>query len=103
MDPIPPEFQKAIPAAAGSLTALLFFRGEGWRRAIATVIAAMFLAKILGPSVAELMRSSQAVAGYVVGLFGMAIVAKVFDMIVSFDATSAMQDLWGAVMKRLRG
>jgi Na+/H+ antiporter NhaD/arsenite permease-like protein len=103
MDQIPPEIQKAIPGAAGSLTALLFFRGEGWRRAVATCIAGMLLARYLGPSAADLMRSSEAVAGYVTGLFGMAVIAKVFDMIVSFDSKQAIADLWGAAVKRLGG
>ena len=99
---LPPELQKAVPGVAGSITALLFFR-DGWKRAVGTCIAGAFIAKILGPTVADVMRSGPEVAGYVTGLFGMAIVAKVFDVISSFDAKKAASDLWDALIKRVKG
>ena len=99
---LPPEFQKAVPGVAGSITALLFFR-DGWKRAIGTCIAGAFIAKILGPVVADVMRSGPEVAGYVTGLFGMAVVAKLFEMITHFDAKKAISDLWDALIKRVKG
>jgi len=100
---LPPEVQKAVPGVAGSLTALLFFRGESARRSIGLCIAGAALASVFGAPVAEVMHSSAAVGGYATGLFGMAIVAKVFDMITGFDARKAANDLWAAVIKRVKG
>jgi hypothetical protein len=99
---LPPELQKAVPGVAGSITALLFFR-DGWKRAIGTCIAGAFIAKMLGPVVADVMRSGPEVAGYVTGLFGMAVVAKIFEMITNFDAKKAVGDLWDAIIKRVKG
>jgi cytochrome c oxidase assembly factor CtaG len=99
---MPPEVQKAIPGVAGSLTALLFFR-DGWRRAILTLIAGAAIAKFMGPQVATVLHSSLEVAGYVTGLFGLAIVAKVFDAINNFDVKQAAVDLWTAVVNRVKG
>jgi len=100
---IPPEIHKSVPGLAGTLTALLFVRGDGWKRVIGTCIAGAFIARIIGPLAADVMHSSPEVAGYVTGLFGMAIVAKMFDMILGFDAKQAAKDLWDAVLKRVRG
>lgn len=100
---IPPGVQEAVPGVAGTLTALLFVRDDGWKRVVGTCIAGAVIAKIVGPSAAVVMHSSPAVAGYVTGLFGMAIVAKVFDMIFNFDAKQAAKDLWDAVVKRVKG
>lgn len=102
---LPPEFSKAAPGLAGSFTALLLMvvRGEKFKHAFLLGIAGAFLANFVGPVAAEIMHSTQAVAGYVSGVFGMAIVAKIFDMIVSFDHRKAAREAWLAVLKRVRG
>lgn len=102
---LPPELQKAAPGVAGSLTALLLMviRGEKLRHAFLLGIAGAFLAHFLGPSAAEIMHSGPAVAGYVTGLFGIAIVAKIMDTIIEFDGKKAAREAWLAVLKRVRG
>ena len=97
---IPPEIKDALPGAGGSLTALLFFR-RGWPMAIALFICGIIAARYMGSMVADAMGSSREIAGYVTGLFAMAIVAKVFDIIATFDARKVSVDLWDAIMKRI--
>jgi hypothetical protein len=63
----------------------------------------MALAQVVGPAAADVMRSTQSVAGYVTGLFGMAIVSKLFEMLHGIDSAKVRKDLWSAVIKRLRG
>jgi uncharacterized membrane protein YeaQ/YmgE (transglycosylase-associated protein family) len=102
---LPPELQKAAPGVAGSLTALLLMiiRGEKFKHAFLLGIAGAFLAHFLGPSAADVMHSSPATAGYVTGLFGIAIITKAFDMIRSFDHKKAGREVWLAILKRVRG
>jgi hypothetical protein len=100
---VPPELKEAIPGIGGSITALLFFRDSSWPRVIGLCIAGAFVAKIVGPYMAGVMRATPEVAGYITGLFGMSIVAKIFDMILSFDTKQAVGDLWSAIVKRVRG
>ncbi len=98
---LPPEVQETVPGIAGSLTALLFFR-DGWRRAIGVFVAGAAIAKFVGPFVAAMIGSSAEIAGYITGLFGIAIVAKIFDMISNFDAKQAAGDLWNAIVERVK-
>lgn len=102
---LPPELQKAAPGIAGSFTALLLMmvRGEQFKHAFLLCVAGALLANFMGPVAAEVMHSTQAVAGYVSGVFGMAVVAKIFDMIVTFDHKKAAREAWLAALKRLRG
>lgn len=102
---VPPEFQKAAPGLAGSFTALLIMvvRGEKFKHALLLCIAGAFFANFMAPLAAEVMHSTQGVAGYVTGVFGMAIVAKVFDMIFTFDHKKAAREAWLAILKRVRG
>ena len=98
---LPPEVKDAVPGVAGSITALLFFR-DGWRRAAGTLVAGAAIAKFVGPFIAVTIGSSSEVAGYITGLFGIAIVAKIFDMITNFDAKQAATDLWDAIVERVK-
>lgn len=102
---LPPEVREAAPGVAGSFTALLLMlvRGDRFKHAVLLAIAGAVFAKFMAPVAAEIMHSTQGVAGYVTGVFGMAIVAKVMDMILSFDSKKAAREAWLAVLKRVRG
>lgn len=100
---VPPEVVKAAPGAAGAVTALLFFRGDSKRRGLALCLSGAVLASIVGPATADLLHTSPPVAGYLSGLFGMAIVAKVFELLAGLSAAKLAADLCGAILKRIRG
>lgn len=96
MDNLPPELQKAIPGVAGSLTALalMVIRGERFKHAVLMCICGITLARYMATLAATVMHSTEGVAGFVVGLFGMAIVAKVLDTIMTFDGRRAAREAW---------
>lgn len=100
---IPPEIREVIPGAAGSATALLFMREGSAVRGLATFMAGWASSWILGPTVAAVMGVPPGVGGWTTGLFGMAIVAGVFDAWMSFDKKKALGQVWNAVMRRLGG
>ena len=97
---LPPELKDALPGAGGSLTALLFFR-RGWPMAIALFICGIIAAWYLGSWVAHAMSASREIAGYVTGLFAMAIVAKLFDIIATFEGKEMWGALWSYLLKKL--
>lgn len=93
-----------VPGVLGSMTAMLFGKGDGgWKRRLAVCAAGVAFAWAVGPSVAPILRSGGEVAGYLSGLFGMALISKIFDTIGSFDSTQAARDLWAAILKRIGG
>jgi membrane protein YqaA with SNARE-associated domain len=76
---LPPDFAKHAAGPAGSLTAaLLFMAGVPWPRRIGMVVAGSALAYYGTTAVATFASLPDGLAGYLLGLFGMAAVAKVF-------------------------
>lgn len=96
---MPPDMHHTVPALAGSATALLFVKQRSAVVAVASVMAGAVLAIIMGPWAASVMRCGPEVAGYVTGLFGLAIASRGFDIIREFDAKAFAR----AIIKRVRG
>jgi hypothetical protein len=75
-----PEVAKVLPGALGSLTALLFLKGP-WQLKLGMFLAGAVFARY---GTATLVTYANALdpgfAGYILGLVGMAIVAKVFEV-----------------------
>lgn len=96
MDQLPPELQKVIPGVAGSFTALalMVIRGEKFKHAVLMCVCGILLARYVAATAAGVMHSTEGVAGFVVGLFGMAIVSKVLDTILTFDGRLAAREAW---------
>lgn len=79
MDPIDPGFAKQVaPGLIGSGAAILFIRGP-WLQRIGMVIPGAALSYYGADWLAEAVRMPLGLAGFLMGLFGMAAVAKVFD------------------------
>lgn len=74
---IPPELQKALPGAIGAFVAFLR-PGTIMQRIVAFVggSAASFYG---AGHVSSMLGTDQGFAGFLLGLFGMAVAAKVFD------------------------
>lgn len=106
---IPPEvkevLQKAAPGAAGSFTAFLLMvvKGEKLKHALLLLIGGVIVANYMAPIAAVIMRSTEGVAGFVVGVFGCAIIANALDTISKFEGSKAARELWLAFLKRVRG
>jgi hypothetical protein len=98
-DQIPPELRSAGPGVAGSLLALFFMRRPP------LMLAGMFLGGCIvsyyvTPWLATWLDMDKAsgTVGFLVGLFGMASVAKVFD---TFEVVNPAE-LWKAVRQAIR-
>lgn len=75
---LPPDLVKHAAGPAGALSALLFMSGVPWPRRIGMVAAGSLLAYYGTSTVAAFAGLPEGLAGYLLGLFGMAAVAKVF-------------------------
>lgn len=88
---------KAIIVAGliGSLLSLAFIDHMGKRERVIAVISGMVMAHYLAPLIAFLFNEEkyQETIGFLVGLFGMSVVAAVFRAIKN-------SDLWGLIARR---
>jgi len=82
----------------GSLLSLGFINDMGLKRRFIAVIAGIIFAHYLTPLIAFLLHEDnyQATIGFLVGLFGMSIIAAVFRAIQN-------SDLWGLIRSRFGG
>ena len=49
------------------------------------------------------MTNAEGLVGFLIGLFGMAIIAKVYEAIGALDAPRIAADTWDAIKRRLGG
>lgn len=94
MPEIPPDLAKSVPGVLGSLTALIWIK-EPWPRKLAMFLAGGALSHFGTGPVANIVGLESGLTGYLLGLFGMAIVAKTFE-------TWAAMDLGGIASAWLR-
>lgn len=84
---IPPEARDAIPGVAGAVISALFLKGP-WRLIGGMVCGGATLAYYGGPVLAEWFASPNAksLLGFLIGMFGMAVAAKIHEAIQAFAA-----------------
>ena len=99
LDQIPPELRSAGPGVAGSALALFFMRRAPMVM-IGIFCGGVVVSFYLTPWLAHLfdMDKTRDALGFIVGLFGMATTAKVFDTIESASAA----ELWKAILDAIR-
>lgn len=89
--PIDPEYvalgKQAAPGVIGSLTAIRYTNGPLLAR-ITMVPSGAFLSFYAGPWVASKMGMPEGLSGFLVGLFGMVVVGKLFETWDRFDLSS---------------
>lgn len=98
MDQIHPDVLKAVPGAVGSAASMLFIK-DTWPRRIATFIAGAALAYWGSPWAAKFTGLDAGFAGFLLGLFGMAAVAKLFETWEKFELTA----LFTEALRKLLG
>jgi hypothetical protein len=94
---VPPEILKAVPGTLGALVALRWISGTPMQR-VTSFAGGVSAAYYGAPHVANLLGVETGLAGFLVGLFGMAIAAKVFEAIVSLNISAVVARLlrkWG--------
>lgn len=91
---IPPEVYKGLPGAIGAIVALRWIVGSPVQRATAVVggTAASYYGS---PWLALWAGFDHGLAGFLVGLFGMAVVAKIFDALALLDLQRIIDKLLG--------
>lgn len=84
-----------IAGLIGSLLSLSFVDQMGKRQRLVAVASGMVMAHYLAPLIANLFHEEnyQETIGFLVGLFGMSVVASVFRAIQN-------SDLWGLIKRR---
>ena len=81
---VPVELWKALPGIFGSAVAMLFYRDESWPRRIGMFFGGAIFARYGGPAASSITGLDQSFSGLLVGLFGMALIASVFETWRSF-------------------
>lgn len=102
MKDLPPDINREGFAVLGSLVALLFVDAV-WPRKVAYFLGGWALSKLFGESVQGLIGTSIETARALTGLFGLAIVEKVFDVIYGLDAKKMAGSIAEAIERRFRG
>lgn len=99
---IPPELREFAPGAAGSLVALPFLQGP-WMVRVAMVFGGSALSFYGTKPVASWMQvgNSDGLIGFLIGLFGMALVAKTHELIAAFNVSEIGVALKDWIRKRL--
>lgn len=95
---------KLIAATAGALVSLRFVTGTIPER-ICMCVGGAALSYYASTPAAMWMGAPNAegLVGFLLGLFGMAIAAKVYEGIMALDAAKMAKDAWGVVVKRTGG
>jgi hypothetical protein len=83
---------KAVPGFLGSAFATLFFNEPHWIRRIGVFLAGASLSWYASAWIASRSGMDEGFAGFLVGLFGMSVVKKIFDLWTSFDLSSILSD-----------
>jgi hypothetical protein len=94
---IPPELVKAMPGVLGSIVALRWIAGSPLQR-IASVLGGTSSSWYAGEHLAGWLGVNIGLSGFLVGLFGMAIAAKVFELLAQIDGVAILDRIlrrWG--------
>jgi hypothetical protein len=94
---IPPELIKALPGTIGSIVALRWISGSPLQR-ITAVCGGAGGAYYGTPYLAASMGTDLGLTGFLIGLFGMAIAAKCFEVIQLISPQALLDKLlqrWG--------
>ena len=92
---------KLIAGIAGAVVSLKFVQGT-WPERVIMAIGGAALSYFASDNMAKWLNVPEALGlvGFLIGLFGMAIVAKVYEVIQMIDAKKAASDMWAAAKRK---
>lgn len=96
-DAIPPELFKAVPGTVGSIVALGWIRGT-WPQRVFALFGGSASSYYGTGHMAALMGTDAGLTGFLIGLFGMAVAAKCFELLQLLDPAKVLDKLlsrWG--------
>lgn len=83
--------EKILPGVAGSAGALMWLEGS-WRRKLGLFLFGVLLAWYLPAWLSQQTGMPEGALGLMVGLFGMAIVDKIFKIWIKLDISTILKD-----------
>lgn len=94
---------KLASGVAGALVSMRFLQGT-WPEKITMAIGGSALSYFASTPVAEWLSAQRAegLVGFLIGLFGMALVSKGYEVIQMLDARTIASDVWGWVARKWR-
>jgi len=88
---IPPEVIKHAPGVLGAIGSTVFLKGFPWIQRLILVIPASALAHYGSQYLSHLTDLPEGLAGFFLGLFGIALAAKLFDTLNELTLGSVIQ------------
>jgi hypothetical protein len=105
--PPPVEFQVECQRLAsgffGTAISLVIQTRNGFWISCLHLLCGTVIAKYLGPPLADFSHLGISVSSFLAGLFGLAVLRKIHDMLEVLDAKRIVSDVWTALMDRIRG
>lgn len=93
-----------VAGICGSFVSLRFMQGTLTERGTMAIGGSALSYYGTAPASAWLgMASAEGLVGFLLGLFGMAVVAKVYEGIQSLPAARIVEDAWESLKRRLGG
>ncbi|HJY06548.1 MAG TPA: hypothetical protein VJ323_09530 [Bryobacteraceae bacterium] len=96
-DAVSNELWKSLPGMVGALTALLLSR-DVWVRKIPLFIVGSVAARFGNHDAARILGLDEGFAGFLLGVFGMAVLAKVFDVWTGLDLGPMLKEWLRSVL-----
>ena len=96
-----PQIFKLAAGIAGAFVSLRFVQGS-WMERLLMAVGGAALSFFATTPLAEWLAAPKAegVIGFFIGLFGMAIVAKVYEVLILLDAKKISTDLWETLKRK---
>lgn len=85
------EALKLAPGVLGAISSLLWVKG-GWARLLGMFVAGSALSRYGAATVSKWTTLDEGFAGYLLGMLGMMVVAKVVDIWTTFDLTGLLRE-----------
>jgi hypothetical protein len=94
-------WSKLLPATAGTLISMRFVKGTKWERATMALGGIALSYYGTSPAAAYVgMHNAEGLLGFVIGMFGMSLAAKVYETIGAIDAKQLAADIAGRFRRK---
>lgn len=87
-----------LAGVLGALVSMRYLQGS-WPARISMAISGSLIAYYAAPYLAQMLGIPEGLAGFLLGMFGMAIVSRAWEAVQEFPVAA----LWQAVIDRIRG
>lgn len=89
----PVDLSRHAPGAIGALISVFLIR-DTWPRRVGLFIAGVAAAYYVGPYVAQALKIDAELAGFLIGLFSMAVMAKIMEVIEALQPKEVLDRIF---------